>query len=315
MSELKSYNHNMSMMLAKYLPALVLAPATGLLIFVAVTYHTSKGMMNASGANEFSLADVKTGVAAKKWADEQAVRVQKVWDIAASMTPEEAALVDNEKLYSLFPETYNCDKNFFRRIGSAGDGGKWSCGEFFKPQEDSCVAISLGSNGQFDFEESILAHTENKCTIYTFDCTGVWTPPHENIKFFPWCLGKDEVVDNRIYKSWGRITNDLGLTNVDFFKIDIEGFEWVAMPSVLENFHLKVMPKQISIEMHMWKQPDGVPELYQSPNTANGLDFIHPAINFFRAFYKAGYHLASAEYNYRSGDSHCCQEFTFVRTE
>ncbi|KAI9331957.1 methyltransferase domain-containing protein [Obelidium mucronatum] len=212
MSELK----RTSPALARFLPALVLFPAAALLTFLAVTYDGSTGLRVPTFV--FNLANVKTGVAAKTWADERAVAVQKVWDIAASMTPEEAAQVDSEKLYSLFPETYNCDKNFFRRIGSAGDGGKWSCGEVFQPKEDSCVAVSLGSNGQFDFEESILAHTKNKCTVYTFDCTGTWTPPNENIKFFPWCLGKDEVVNNRVYKSWGSITSDLGLTNVDFFQ-------------------------------------------------------------------------------------------------
>ncbi|KAJ3027133.1 UNVERIFIED_CONTAM: hypothetical protein HDU68_004367 [Siphonaria sp. JEL0065] len=296
----------------RFVPILVFVPAALVLSFLAVTYKNPK-TTSTNGSFVFSLNNIRHGISSKFWAEDRSATVQKVWELAEAMTPEEAAKVNNEQLYSMFPETYNCDKNFFRRIGGEGDGGKWSCGEFFKPKEGNCVAISLGSNGQFEFEESILAHTKNNCTIYTFDCTGTWTPPNPQIKFHPWCLGNDGVFNSRIYKSWESITNDLGLTHVDFFKIDIEGFEWVAMPSVLEHWNLKVMPKQISIEMHMWPQPEGVPEHYQTTTTPSGIDYLHSAINFFRAFYKAGYQVAAAEYNPLS-TNHCCQEFTFVRS-
>ena len=37
-------------------------------------------------------------------------------------------------------------KRSMTRLGSAGDGGKWICGELL---EEGCVVFSLGSNGMF----------------------------------------------------------------------------------------------------------------------------------------------------------------------
>ncbi|ORY41275.1 hypothetical protein BCR33DRAFT_852285 [Rhizoclosmatium globosum] len=165
----------------------------------------------------------------------------------------------------------------FRKLGAGnvangGDGGKWSCTEFFQPAPRSCVVVSLGSRGEFDFENSILEYTNNDCTIYTFDCTGTWISPNPNIKLYSWCLGNDEIIEGRIYKTWHSITKELGLTHVDYFKIDIEGYEWVAMPTVLENWELGVLPKQIAIEIHLWSpQPEGVAEPYQIPLTTTVL--------------------------------------------
>ncbi|KAI9341499.1 methyltransferase domain-containing protein [Obelidium mucronatum] len=296
---------------------ILLFPLATLFTYIGMTSNGSSSHHTEVQSGLFSLEAIKQGMSSKVWADNQAEAARKVWDTATKMSNEDGALMDGFKLYSLFPETFNCDKNFFRRIGSEGDGGKWSCGEFFKPKENDCVAVSLGSNGQFDFEESILQHTNNQCTIYTFDCTGTWKPPHENIKFNSWCLGKDQVIDGRIYKSWDTITADLGIKHVDFFKIDIEGFEWVAMPTILENWgkNKGVMPKQISIEMHFWNSPAGTLPKYQTIQTANGPNFLHPIVNFFKAFYDAGYHVAATEYNPQSSPAGCCQEYTFVKAD
>ncbi|KAJ3069037.1 hypothetical protein HDU99_003045, partial [Rhizoclosmatium hyalinum] len=255
----------------------------------------------------------KVPVTPKEWAEARASQMFKAWESAERMSPAEAASVSLIDVYSLFPETFSCDRNNFERLGGDDDGAKWTCGEYFQPAPGNCTAVSLGSNGQWQFEESILEHTNSDCIVYTFDCTGTWIPPHNNIRFFPWCLGEDKIIDGRVYKTWDSITRDLGLTHVDYFKMDIEGFEWLALPPALDNLAQGgVLPKQIALEMHLWPQAEGVAKPYQATSTKKGLDFVHPMINLFRKFYSLGYHIGAVEYNHLSSPYGCCQEFTFI---
>lgn len=44
----------------------------------------------------------------------------------------------------------------FGRVGPLSDGGKWVCKEHLPPASDSnCVIFSLGSNGDFSFEQGM----------------------------------------------------------------------------------------------------------------------------------------------------------------
>merc|ERR1719343_1299572 len=61
---------------------------------------------------------------------------------------------------------------FEERVGNAGEGGKWVCDPQRikeKAETDGCLVYSIGSNGQFDFEESVHGSISRKCEIHTID--------------------------------------------------------------------------------------------------------------------------------------------------
>ena len=55
---------------------------------------------------------------------------------------------------------------FIDSVGKTeGDGGKWFCAEYFK-QTEECVIFSIGSNGDFSFEESMNKMTGGRCKVF-----------------------------------------------------------------------------------------------------------------------------------------------------
>jgi hypothetical protein len=149
------------------------------------------------------------------------------------------------------------------------------------------------------------------------------------------CLGANNVVtgDGRVFKTWGQIMEDLGITRIDHLKMDIEGWEMVGIPAMLGVTDLSQpinpknwpLPKQINMEVHYargaeairWNffgpgkpRAEGVIDGLQTPDNE---DFLHPAINFFRLMYKAGYEVATYEWN-NEAMMPCCAEYTFIRS-
>ena len=56
-----------------------------------------------------------------------------------------------------------------RRIGKLGDGGKWVGDPRRITKQDTCLLYSVGSNGDFSFEEAVKAAIGPHCEIHTFD--------------------------------------------------------------------------------------------------------------------------------------------------
>ena len=67
-------------------------------------------------------------------------------------------------------ESISCPLNQFRL--AQNDGGKVICDPYRLEGED-CLVYSIGSNGDFQFEEAI-KKINPRCEIHTFDHT--WTP-------------------------------------------------------------------------------------------------------------------------------------------
>lgn len=57
--------------------------------------------------------------------------------------------------FDLFSPFIKCRSGNVSRVGSDGEGGKLVCMDEYM-QAEGCVIYSLGSNGQFDFEEGVL---------------------------------------------------------------------------------------------------------------------------------------------------------------
>lgn len=121
----------------------------------------------------------------------------------------------------------------------------------------SCDMMSIGSNGQWGFEEQVVKETP--CITHTFDCTvkNPRKPDHPNIHFYPYCIANEnKTVDgDRQYVTYHSMIKAAGLTKPPLlFKMDVEGFEFDVMTHMLDeaissgSTHL--LPLQISVELH-----------------------------------------------------------------
>lgn len=116
------------------------------------------------------------------------------------------------------------------------DGYKIGCLDFYK--KDKCIVYSLGSNGDFRYEEEI--YNRFNCEIFTIDKDDFDAPSY--IKFKKSTIGDcDEC----------KTINEILIENnhkdliINAFKIDIEGSEWSILEQIFNNNFM-----QIQIEIH-----------------------------------------------------------------
>lgn len=202
--------------------------------------------------------------------------------------------------YDEMPRMQECAS--LMRYGGTTDGGKWLCSlEALTPP---CVIYSVGSYGDFKFEDAMVAATQ--CEIFSFDC---FVPPervptflHPRIHFEPVCVGADSA-DGR-FQSLSTLTRQRGHASLSLLKFDVEGAEF----GLLEHVHATAMarfsssyaylPSQLSFEVHL-HQMDSDPL-----KRAAGL------VEYFQRLLDLGYVPVSRELN-----SLCphCEEFVFLR--
>jgi hypothetical protein len=146
------------------------------------------------------------------------------------------------------------------RIGSRADydGSKWVCG--IQQLQAPCHVLSLGSNGNDEFEKAVLALTP--CHVYTFDCTmadknlSITILDSARHMFIEKCIGSErKAAADPLFTTLARAMLDLGLGAADLIKIDIEGFEYdvlstwgTAEEGVTSTAHL---PRQMLVEVHL----------------------------------------------------------------
>jgi hypothetical protein len=172
-----------------------------------------------------------------------------------------------------------------------GDTGKELCA-VESMNQDGCIIYSLGSNNQFDFEESILKSLD-KCEVFTFDCTS--NPPANPIArltFDKLCLGN---MEHGPYHTYEYITSKYNHSRIDLLKMDIEGYEVDVFNALITPPYSKLLPYQLSFETHFWTY---------SVNWA----LIHMAV--FIQLKKAGYRPVSRKLNPACIS---CTEHTFIR--
>ena len=146
--------------------------------------------------------------------------------------------------------------NDFESFGK-GDGEKRACGltKLMSP----CRIFSIGSSQVWDFEAEIVERTP--CHVDTFDCTGdpQLMPPAQlrsRVKLHHVCIGASNVTrysDNhpRVFLDWQSMLNLVKLDKPpDFLKMDVEGFEYDVIRSILRNSPPELLPTQIGFELH-----------------------------------------------------------------
>jgi hypothetical protein len=169
------------------------------------------------------------------------------------------------------------------RLGAMGfDGEKKVCG--LSLLKAPCNVISIGSKNQWDFEAAVAKHTA--CHIHTFDCTVPRTtlPPdaiRSRVTFYHACLVPFDIPpqpkhapkfvgypDGAQLKhlsgmqqelgelwNWNTLLKKAGISSgPEYVKIDIEGMEYTALYSIIEEMRLQntmhMLPKQLAVEFH-----------------------------------------------------------------
>ncbi len=144
-----------------------------------------------------------------------------------------------------YEPTFSC--RFEQRLGINGDGGKWICDVYRLKQLKSCLIYSLGSNGEFSFENETKRHLPH-CDIHTFDmrefnCTDICT--FHQIKIGN---GMDGTKTLRMIMSE---LNHRG-RYLDILKIDVEGSEYEFFDDLFNTTdYLSESIRQILVEIHL----------------------------------------------------------------
>lgn len=102
--------------------------------------------------------------------------------------------IEGDPRFNIFLPAVDACK--MQRIGGSGDGGKLICGLTQIPKDlaalgPKCTVYSLGSNGEFSFEEDLVKRTP--CNVEIFDCfTDVKQLPDtikDRARYHKICLG------------------------------------------------------------------------------------------------------------------------------
>jgi len=189
-----------------------------------------------------------------------------------------------------------------------------------------CIIYSVGSNGQFDFEQAI--YERFRCEVHTFDCTVTPETVPSFVRYHPICLGAPAADPaSAKYLGWKQLVERLGHLGRKplLVKMDIEGWEY---PFFHEYFSDQSIPRisQLLIEMHDRRSPndiDGGPRYAKTDPKVLGIadnkgEHLRATLNAFVDLDNDGFDMAAKEHNiHRNGGIYCyqCSEFTFVRRD
>ena len=188
-----------------------------------------------------------------------------------------------------------------RRIGGMGDGPKWVCDpHLIAKKRSKCLVYSVGSEGNFEFEESVLSEIHSDCEIHTFDpeiqgeSFAHKAPP--NVHYHAWGLDNSNGLQKQAglenYMTLNETIQKLGHVGrtIDIFKIDCEGCELATFEGW---FEADVTLKQILVEVH------------NSPTNVN---------DFFNRIQEEGYVTFHKEPNIKyAPGSTLCVEYAFLK--
>lgn len=196
-----------------------------------------------------------------------------------------------------YEPTFSC--RFEQRLGINGDGGKWICDVYRLKELKTCLIYSLGSNGEFSFENET-KRVLPQCDIHTFDlkefnCTNMCR--FHKIKIGDGSNGT---------KTLRMIMTDLKHTQrpLNILKIDIEGGEYKFFDDLFNKTDfISDSIHQVLVEIHL-------APIIQTVNNITTYDYkkIHHLFKLFHDQHFVIFHKEVNLYNpYRAF------EFSFVR--
>ena len=153
--------------------------------------------------------------------------------------------------------SFNCPYEV-ERIGRLGDGGKWVCGlSRYEQTSKPCIVYSFGIQQESSFEEELLERTN--CELWGYDFSVDEFGPQLKTKMKDRAhftkagiSGKTDTTQNPPYYSIADLMDINGHTHVDVLKMDIEGYEFESLTSLLQAFDDGEVPvSQILIEIHL----------------------------------------------------------------
>jgi Methyltransferase domain len=185
-----------------------------------------------------------------------------------------------------------------KRIGGVGDGAKWVCdphrlidvAERRKAEGEPgphCIIYSVGSDGNYDFEDGIINEVGTICEIHVFDFSGNFERhqnKNQNIHFHQW--GLKARFENRSpgeFYTFSEILKQLGHENkpIDVFKLDCEGCEWATQRDWIQKDI-----RQILVETH------ALPKIW-----SDGLKYFQSyKLNQFAMFYREANGFTAAQF-------------------
>jgi hypothetical protein len=212
--------------------------------------------------------------------------------------------------YSLFKPSISCPPGTsLSRYGGEADGGKWLCD--FVSLKAPCTIFSLGSRGDYSFEEAMLEATE--CDVHTFDCTLPGRSLGPRHHYHERCIGKSS--DNN-FVTLDEAVAMVGASALDLLKMDIEEFEYDVFADWTLN--TKSLPQQLSFELHYTDMYAGTP---YHKNMSSQEQLVWPGVDeitlsqlaiLFMHLANLGYGIISQEPNPMCGS---CSEFTMLSVD
>ena len=161
-----------------------------------------------------------------------------------------------------FPAAFNCPHEV-ERLGALGDGGKWVCGLSRVAQKPDCVVYSFGINLESSFEAEILDGTAH-CEVWGYDFSvksfGPEIPSAQAHRTHFHAVGlagedKDGPEDSPKMYTLETLMKQNGHTHIDILKIDIEGWEFETLTTLLRPYVASGKPLpfgQLQLEIHIW---------------------------------------------------------------
>lgn len=155
---------------------------------------------------------------------------------------------------------FSCPHVF--KVGGLGDGPKWTCDperlqavadrrKLADPTsaESKCLVYSIGSNGNYRFEDGLYSMLGNTCEVHVFDMgkfgQNEASMARKNRYFHQWGLKssydheyQEEINNPQVeWYSFQEIKKKLGHEHrtIDIFKIDCEGCEWHTFSKFLKT--------------------------------------------------------------------------------
>ena len=211
---------------------------------------------------------------------------------------------------------FNWDPYFqcphLRKIGGLGGGSKWTCDvERIKKvvgrrratdaSTSRCLVYSIGSHGNYRWEDGLYDVLGNICEIHIFDPDPFDRPEmvQKNMVFHQWGLGSSYSIEwmrrregKGAFLSFLEMQQRLGHENrtIDLFKIDCEICEWHSYKD-----WISADIRQIMIETHE------LPVAGKEKRTAFGILPAVAASEVFDTFKQHGFALYSKEVNTNKG--------------